>query len=166
MIARYKEHQDNVKNSREFDALSKEIEMQSLEIQLSEKKIREAQTAIENKNEFKEESKARLDDKKKDLEAKQKELEKITKETEKEEKALIKKSDKAKKGIEDRLVNAYTRIRNNYKNGMAVVKVERDSCGGCFSKIPPQRQMEIRQRKKIIVCENCGRILVDDTIDE
>lgn len=166
LIQKYTEQQNNVKNNREFEALSKEIELQKLEIQLSEKKIKETHAAIEAKKELQEESAKRIEGKKEDLEAKKKELEHIIKETSKEEKALSKMSEEAEASIEERLITAYHRVRSNYKNGLGVVTIERDACGGCFNKIPPQRQSEIAQRKKIIVCEHCGRILVDTAMQE
>jgi hypothetical protein len=161
LIKKYETQQMNVRNNREFDSLSKEMEFQTLEIQLAEKKIKEAQANIEAKKEIIEESNNRLADRKADLEHKQKELEEITQETQKDETDLMKRSEKAEKIIEERLLTAYKRIRENAVNGLAVVTVERDSCGGCFNKIPPQRQMDIKNHKKIIVCEHCGRILVD-----
>jgi len=141
--------------------------LQELEIQLGEKKIREANYKIDGSKELLTETNEKLDVFKKNLEEKKKELEKISKETEKEETTLQKKAAKIEKAIEDRLLKAYVRVRENYKNGLAVVTVERDSCGGCFGKVPPQMQMEIRQRKKILLCEHCGRILValDKDID-
>ena len=138
--------------------------MQKLENQLSDKKMEEFNRDIEAKNTLFDESKESIITKKKDLKVKKTELEKIAKETEKEETTWLKKSEKARRGVEERLVTAYKRIRSTYKNGLAVVTYERDACGGCFNKIPPQRQLEIRQRKKIIVCEHCGRILVDPVI--
>lgn len=161
MKAKYEKQLNNVKNNREYDALTKEIENQDLDIQLANKKTKEADETIKSKEEYLKKSKEVLKAKKKDLVEKNKELEKITKDTEKEEKSLLNKRKKLAKTIEERLIKAYDRIRNAYKNGMAVVKVERNSCGGCFAKVPPQRQLELGQRKKIIVCEHCGRILVD-----
>lgn len=166
LIHKYQEQQNNVKNSREYDALTKEIELQGLEMQLAEKKIKEARYAIDSKKELLTESDATIESKKKDLEIKKEELDKIIKETSKEEDKLKKLSDATKKDIEERLQKAYDRIRNNYKNGLAVVTIERNSCGGCFNKIPPQRQSEIALRKKVIVCEHCGRILVDTGMNE
>ena len=164
LIERYGKQMDNVKNNREFDALSKELELQRLEIQLSEKKIREANVQLSNKEETLVAAKERLEQKEKDLVTKKVELEKIIEKTEKEEDKLGRKSDKAKKGVEDRLVKAYDKVRTAYRNGLAVVTVQRDSCGGCFNQIPPQIQLEIGLRKKIVACEHCGRILVDDNI--
>lgn len=164
LIERYTKQLDNVKNSREYDALTKEVELQKLDIQLSEKRIREARVMIDTKVETLKETEGRYEQKKKDLDAKKVELEKIITKTEKQERKLNKEADSVRKKIEDRLLKAYDRIRTNYRNGLAVVTVERNSCGGCFNKIPPQLQLEIRQRKKILACEHCGRILVDDNI--
>jgi hypothetical protein len=161
LIKKYKEQQDNVRNNREFDSLSKEIEFQTLEIELCEKRIREFTAQIKSKKEIIESSSATLKERNGDLKNKKKELEEIIADTQKEEDALSKKSKDIEKVIEARLMNAYKRIRSNARNGLAVVSVERDACGGCFNKIPPQRQMEIKAHKKIIVCEYCGRILVD-----
>ena len=160
LIMRYKSQLDNVKNNREYDALSKEVELQDLEMQLHEKKIKELQYAIDSSKEILKETNEKLTSFNKDLTHKRKELDKIIKETEKEEATLNKKATKVEAVIEDRLIKAYRRVRGNYKNGLAVVQVERESCGGCFGKVPPQMQMEIRQRKKILLCEHCGRILV------
>lgn len=165
LILKYNKQLDNVKNNREFDALNKEIEMQKLEIQLAEKRIRESAEGIEAKKAFLEESKGAMEGKKGELEEKQKELGHIITETEKEEAQLEKEAAKQGSQIEERLLTAFNRIRKAYSNKLAVVKIDRDSCGGCFASIPPQRQQEIRQHKKIIVCENCGRVLVDPDID-
>jgi predicted nucleic acid-binding Zn-ribbon protein len=154
-----------VKNNREYDALTKEVEMQKLEMQLSNKKINDAKRDIEGKETYLNESKEILERRKKDLELKKDDLKRINTETEKEEQELIEKSKKAAEKIEPRLLTAYKRIRTTYRNGLAVVTFERRSCGGCFGKIPPQRQLEIRQRKKVILCEHCGRLLVDPNID-
>lgn len=164
-IKKYEEQQNNVRNNREFESLNKEIEFQQLEIQLSEKKIKEFKANIEQKNEIIEVAKNELEERKKDLDAKKAELDDIIAETQKEEENLQKESKKAEGQIEDRLLIAYKRIRSNARNGLAVVTIQRDSCGGCFNKIPPQRQLDIRMRKKVIVCEHCGRILVDPEID-
>ncbi len=161
-IKKYEEQQNNVKNNREYEALSKEIEIQGLDILVSEKKIKEYTFEIGNKTRVLEVAEASLVERHKDLDLKKSELDVITKETEKEEDAVMKKAAKAEKLIEERLLIAYERLRTNAKNGLAVVTVSRDSCSGCFNKIPPQRQSDIRQGKKIIVCEHCGRILVDD----
>jgi hypothetical protein len=160
LISRYEKQQNNVKNNREYDALSKEIELQKLEIQLCDKKIGDATVKIESKQAVLEETEKNIKEREKNLKNKKKELEKIIEETELEEKELQKESDKQAKKVEERLLKAYTRIRGAYKNGLAVVAVLRDACGGCYAKIPPQRQLEIRQRKRIITCEHCGRILL------
>ncbi|MBK8442594.1 MAG: hypothetical protein IPL35_03880 [Sphingobacteriales bacterium] len=165
LIDRYEKQKNNVKNSREFDALNKEIELQTLEIQLAEKKIRDANNEITSKQSYLEQSKLLIERLEKDLVLKKEELTRISAETEKEEADLRVKSEKAAKNIEERLLKAYYRIRNTYKNGMAVVMIDREACGGCFAKVPPQRQMIVKQRKKVIVCEHCGRILVDADID-
>ena len=164
MIKKYEDQQMNVRNNREYDSLSKEIEYQNLEIQLSEKRIREYQLSLDAKKLEIEKFQKILQDRKNDLEIKKNELEDIVAETEKEENDLIHKSEVNRNYIEDRLITAYTRIRKNARNGLAVVQIERDACGGCFNKIPPQHQLDIRMHKKIIVCEYCGRILVDEGI--
>lgn len=166
LTERYKKQLDNVKNNREFDALNKEIELQGLDVQLAEKRIKEAQRNIEAKKETLDSSKKRLEQKKKELDTKRIELQKILEKTEKEEEKLRKKSEKARKGIDERLLKSYDKIRTNYRNGLAVVTVMRSSCGGCFNHIPPQLQLEVTLHKKVIACEHCGRILVDDTIME
>jgi hypothetical protein len=159
-IAKYKEQQNNVRNNREYESLSKEIEFQELEIKLHDKKSKEAKIRVANKKEILDEAKERFEFRKGDLKTKQAELDEIVSETQKDEDALLKKSDDAKAKIDDRLVFAYNRLRENAKNGLAVVPVDRDSCGGCFNKIPPQRQLDIQSKKKVLVCEHCGRILV------
>jgi len=164
LIEKYNRQMDNVKNNREYDALSKELELQKLEIQLSEKKIRESKKSLEANDETLKAAVARYEGKQKDLEIKKVELEKIQEKTEKEEEKLLRKVERYRKKIEDRLLKAYDRVRASYRNRLAVVTVKRNSCGGCFNKIPPQLQMEIGNRKKIIACEHCGRILVDDDI--
>jgi len=161
LITKYKEQQMNVRNNREYDSLTKELEFQELEIELSEKKIKEAIFRVEKLNEDVASSSEQLKIRKEDLDAKKDELTEIVTETEKEEQELIVKSKEHEKKIEDRLLTAYKRIRGNARNGLAVVHIERDACGGCFNKIPPQHQLDIRMHKKIIVCEYCGRILVD-----
>ena len=158
-IAKYKERQDNVRNNREFESLAKEIEFQELEIKLNEKRSKEGKIRIEGKKEIFTEASDRLTERKADLTIKKAELDAIVKETQKDEDRLIKSSDDAKKQIEERLLVAYTRLRMNAKNGLAVVPILRDSCGGCFNKIPPQRQLDIVTKKKILVCEHCGRFL-------
>ena len=165
LIAKYTEQQNNVRNSREFDSLTKEIEFQGLEIELAEKHIGQFKAEIKTKEEEIVAAKKRLEERSKDLEEKRKELNSITSETAKEEEALHAKAESISQMIEKRLLNAFQRIRKNARNGLAVVMVERDACGGCFNKIPPQRQMDIASRKKIIVCEYCGRILVDADIN-
>ncbi len=163
-IKKYETQQNKVRNNREYDAITKEIEFQNLEIQLAEKRMKEAKAAVTLKSELLEKSKQEFEERTKDLKAKKGELDEIIAETEKEEKELLVESDAAAGKIEDRLLNAYKRIRSNTLNGLAVVTVDRDACGGCYNKIPPQRQLDIRTNKKIIVCEHCGRILVDGTI--
>ena len=162
LIKKYKKQLDNIKNNREFVSLTKEIEFQTLEIELSEKKIKESEASLIHHTEKLNEISAELSIRKSELKNKTSELEEIIKETEKEEESLIKKSDKAKKVLDDRLLNAYEKIRSNVKNGLAVVSINRDSCGGCFNRIPPQRQLDIKLHKKIIICEHCGRVLVDE----
>lgn len=159
---KYETQLNDVKNNREYDAISKEIEIQGLEVQVSEKKIKEYTFEIQNKTEVYEKALENLTERKKDLELKKAELDTITAETEKEEAAILTKANAAEKQIEERLLVAYNRLRKNAKNGLAVVTIQRDSCSGCFNQIPPQRQLDIRQRKRIIVCEHCGRILVDE----
>jgi predicted nucleic acid-binding Zn-ribbon protein len=160
-VEKYKSQQENVRNNREYDVLSKEIEFQSLEIELCEKRIRESQAAEKAKNEELERSTVALEERKQDLEAKKAELEEIVSETKQEEERLREKAKALETTIEPRLLQAFKRIRKNSRNGLGVVYVQRDACGGCFNKIPPQKQLDIRSRKKIIVCEYCGRIMVD-----
>ncbi|MDD4372940.1 MAG: C4-type zinc ribbon domain-containing protein [Bacteroidales bacterium] len=166
LIKRYEEQQQNVRNNREYDSLSKEIEFQTLEIQLSEKRIREFTDKLSELEVLLKTANEKLSDRNSDLDVKKSELNSIIEETEKDEVALIEKSKENEKLIEDRLLVAYKRIRTNARNGLAVVQIERDACGGCFNKIPPQHQLDIRMHKKIIVCEYCGRILVDHEIAE
>lgn len=161
-IKKYKERQNNVRNNREFESLNKEIEYQDLEIKLHEKRSKEAKLKIESKKEVLNEAQEKLTLRQSDLAIKQKELENIVSETQKEEDQLMAASGKAKENIEARLIQAYSRLRGNAKNGLAVVQVLRDSCGGCFNKIPPQKQSDILTKKKILVCEHCGRILVPE----
>ncbi len=163
-ILKYEKQLDNVKNNREFDALTKEVELQKLEIQLSQKKIREANIARDTKKEALDVIATKLNQRNKDVENKKVELSKIIEKTEKEEAKLLKESDKARKDIEDRLLVSYDKIRKTYRNGLAVVTVARGACGGCFNRIPPQLQIEIGVMKKIIACEHCGRVLVDESI--
>lgn len=165
-IKKYESQLNEVKNNREYDAITKEIEIQGLEIQVCEKKIREHEFEIRNKTEIYEKTQGDLEERKKDLAVKQEELDTITSETQKDEDTLLQKAEEAESTIEERLLIAYTRLRNNAKNGLAVVTIDRDSCSGCHNQIPPQRQLDIRQRKKIIVCEHCGRILVDEAFVE
>lgn len=166
LIKKYEKQLEDVKNNREYDALTKEVEIQNLDIQVSEKKIREHGFEITSKTEIYEQALANIEARKGDLEVKKNELATITSETEKEEQALLKKAEKAQTTIEDRLLIAYNRLRSNAVNGLAVVTIDRDSCSGCFNQIPPQRQLDIRQRKKVIVCEHCGRILVDEALTQ
>lgn len=163
-IKKYEAQLNEVKNNREYEAISKEIEIQGLDIQVSEKKIKEFGFEITTKTEVYEKAVADLEGRKKDLEQKKSELDVITAETQKEEEELNAKAIKAETKIDERLLVAYHRLRGNAKNGLAVVTIQRDSCSGCFNQIPPQRQLDIRQHKKIIVCEHCGRILVDEAI--
>jgi len=163
-IKKYKKQQENVRNNREFDALSKEIEYQELEIELAEKHIKEFYAQTEHKKETLENANEKLEEKQKHLEHKKSELDQILKETEKEEKALAKESDKLKDKIEERLVKAYERIRTSVKNGLAVVTIERGASGGSFFTIPPQVQVEIAARRKIMTDEHSGRILVDQEL--
>jgi predicted nucleic acid-binding Zn-ribbon protein len=158
-ISKYKEQQNNVRNNREYDSLSKEIEFQELEIKLHEKKSKEAKFKVDSKQEVFENAKIQLEFRTNDLATKKAELDAIIAETQVDEDRLLKSSENAKKNIEERLLFAYDRLRTNAKNGLAVVPVDRDSCGGCFNKIPAQRQLDIEMKKKIIVCEHCGRIL-------
>jgi hypothetical protein len=169
LLKKYEKQSENVKNNREFEAINKEIEMQGLEIKLAEKHIKDAGEELVEKGEILEKVKKSIGVKEKNLEHKKTELDKIIADTDKEEKQLRGKVGEARQNVEERLLISFDRIRNSYRNGLAVVPIVRESCGGCFNTIPPQRQSEIKQRKKIIVCENCGRILVDsdlnDTVD-
>ena len=164
LIERYMTQLKTVKNNREFDALNKEIEYQKLEIQLSEKRIREALIEVEKRKEVLEEAEAKLKQIDKNLDDKKKELEAIIKKTEKEEAKLLKETEKARKQIDERLLKAYDKIRTSYRNGMAVVTIQRDACGGCYNMVPPQLQIEVGLAKRVVVCENCGRILVDEEL--
>lgn len=163
-IKKYTEQQKNVRNNREFNSLSKEVEYQELEIELAEKHIREFKLQIEQKNEVIEQTRERVNERESHLTHKKGELDEILAETEKEEKALIGKSEEFEKNIEERLVGAYKRIRQSVKNGLAVVPIERGASGGSFFTIPPQVQMEIASRRKIITDEHSGRILVDEQL--
>ncbi|MEG3659808.1 C4-type zinc ribbon domain-containing protein [Arenibacter palladensis] len=166
LIKKYAEQQKNVRNSREFNSLTKEVEFQELEIQLAEKNIKEFKAQIEQKKEVIAATKERLTERESHLKHKKSELNAILAETEKEEKALLKKSEEYQSQIEERLVKAYNRIRSNVKNGLAVVPIERGASGGSFFTIPPQVQVEIASRKKIISDEHSGRILVDPVLAE
>ena len=165
-LAKYEKQSDNVKNSREFEALNKEIEMMQLENKLAEKHIRDANEELSEKARALEISKKQIAVKEGVLNHKKSELEKIIAETEIEEVELVKLSTDARGTVDERLLYSYDRIRRNYRNGLAVVAVERDACGGCYNSIPPQRQSEIRLHKKIVVCENCGRILIDTDLND
>jgi hypothetical protein len=166
LIKKYEKQQDNVKNNREFEAINKEMEMQELEVKLNEKHVKDATYEQKDRMNARIKTEEKIADVESALKIKRKELEKITADTEKEEKLLSAKSDEAKEKVDPRLLSAYDRIRTSYRNGLAVVPIVRDSCGGCFNVIPPQRQSEIRQHKKIIVCEHCGRILVDSDMND
>lgn len=160
MIVKYTEQQNNVRNNREFDAIGKEIEYQELQNQLCEKHIREYTAALKVKKQALEDAEAVKAERSVDLAAKREELDSIDAETAKDVEALRAEEEKAREVIDERILTAYNRIRSNVRNGLAVVSVKRDACGGCYNRIPPQRQSEIRQGKKIIICEYCGRILV------
>ena len=160
-LENYKNQLDNVRNNREYDMINKEIEYQNLEIQLAEKRINEAKVAEKNKNELIEKSKDELDNRCQDLEVKKNELDEIVIETKAEEDKLRDRAKALELTIEPRILQAFKRIRKNSRNGLGIVYVQRDACGGCFAKIPPQRQLDVRMRKKVIVCEYCGRILID-----
>lgn len=161
LIEKYEQQQMNVRNNREYDAITKEIELQDLEIQIAQKKIKEGQLAVEAKQQTIATTQGAMDERKKDLENKKKELDVIISETELEEEKLRKDWEKAVLNIETRLLRSYEKVRENSTNGLAVVTVKRDACGGCFNMVPPQRQADIREKKKVIVCEHCGRILAD-----
>ena len=160
-LARYKSQLELVKNNRQYDTLSKEIEFQELEIELCNKKIREAQARIAEKSEELQQNQALIDMRNEDLEVKKRELDEIMEETRAEEERLKDKAHSMEEKIEPRLLSSFKRIRKNARNGLGIVYVQRDACGGCFNKIPPQRQLDIKMHKKIIVCEYCGRILID-----
>lgn len=166
LIKKYEKQSENVKNNREFEAINKEIEMQQLEEKLCEKHIKDATEEIAEKAKQLDFAKKAVATKETNLNGKKAELEKIINETEKEEKSYNKEAAAARELVDERLILSYDRIRKNYRNGLAVVPVERDSCGGCFHAIPPQKQSEIKLRKKVMVCENCGRILVDSDLNE
>lgn len=168
-VKKYEKQSENVKNNREFEAINKEIEMQQLEMKLAEKHIKDANEELAEKVRALDNAKKQITAKEGVLNHKKAELEKIIADTEKEEKQYSEISEEARSHIDERLLYSYDRIRKSYRNGLAVVPVERDACGGCYNSIPPQKQSEIRQHKKVMVCENCGRILVDrdlhDSID-
>jgi uncharacterized protein len=165
-VLRYEKQLDDVKNNREFESLTKQIENQKLDIQLAEKRMKDAKVLLTTKQESLAEIEVKLDNKKKMLDTKKVELEKIIEKTEKDEEKLNKKSTKAREKIESRLLAAYDKIRGTYRNGLAVVTVQRDACGGCYNFIPPQVKLEISLNNKIIACEHCGRVLVDEFILE
>ena len=161
LIKKYKKQLDNIKNNREFTSLTKEVEFQTLEIELAEKKIKDSDFRLDNQNDIVKLIKADRKDKNTELKLKQDELDSIVKETEKDEKSLLRKSTNAQKSIDENLLSIYQRIRDKVQNGMAVVSIERNACGGCFNTIPPQKQLDISMHKDIVFCEHCGRILVD-----
>ena len=161
LLARYKEQLHDVRNNREYDSLSKEIEYQELDIQVQQKRIREAQAKIEDVQQQRQTALASLDERRGALELKKSELDEIINETRAEEEKLREKAKTLELQIEPRLLAAFKRIRKASRNGLGIMYVQRDACGGCFNKIPPQRQLDIRSRKKIIVCEYCGRIMID-----
>jgi Zn-ribbon protein, possibly nucleic acid-binding len=164
LIEKYKVQQENVRNNKEFDFLSKEMEFQSLEIELCEKRIREFTAQSKTKSEELAASSEVLQEKKADLESKKSELDDIIAETKQDEERLRNKAKKLETNIEVRLLTAFKRIRKNARNGLAIVPIQRDACGGCFNKIPPQKQMDVKMRKKIIVCEYCGRVMIDSEL--
>ena len=160
----YQQHLENVSNNREYDTLCKEIEFQNLEIELCQKRIRETNNEMRRKEESLRQSEQLLDERCQDLDLKKNELDEIVAETKAEEEKLREKSKALEVLIEPRLLQAFKRIRKNSRNGLGIVYVQRDACGGCFAKIPPQRQLDVRMRKKVIVCEYCGRILIDSEL--
>ncbi len=164
LVKKYEKQSENVKNNREFEAINKEIEMQQLEVKLCEKHIKDANEEIAEKAESLEKANKAIAAKEGVLTNKKAELEKIIAHNEKDEKHFNKLAAEARDHVDPRLFTSYEKIRRSYRNGLAVVAVERDACGGCFNAIPPQKQSEIRQRKKIMICENCGRILVDSDL--
>ena len=166
MVKKYEAQSENVKNNREVEAINSEIEMQQLESKLAEKNIREANNELSDKVKVLEDLKKKIASKDSIKNEKKGELDKIIAETEKEETVLTADIDAQRESMNERLLYSFDRIRNNYRNGLAVVPVERDACGGCYNSIPPQIQSEIRQRKKVMVCENCGRILIDDELND
>jgi len=162
LVKKYESQQNNVKNNREYDSITKEIEYQNLEVELAEKRIKEHNADVKERKVQLENAKILLAERTQDLANKKKELEEIISETSKEEKELVNESTALAAQLDERMFRAYQRVRSNARNGLAVVTVRRDACGGCFNKIPPQRQLDICLSKKIIVCEYCGRILVDE----
>ncbi|HPD64030.1 MAG TPA: C4-type zinc ribbon domain-containing protein [Bacteroidia bacterium] len=166
LLLRYESQQMHVKNNREYVAISKEMELQKLEIMAAEKRIKEIKAEITEKEQSIEQYQQDLQEKKKDLVEKERELSEIIAETEKEEEEILRMREQATKEIEERLLKAYNKIRATYLNKLAVVPIERDACGGCFSQVPPQRQLDVRLHLKIIACENCGRILIDHDLAE
>ena len=160
-VKKYEQQQMEVRNNREYEAITKEVEFQKLNVELFEKRIREYSNDVENRKVMLENLQAKYNERKLDLEAKRNELDSIISETKAEEDQLKADTENISRNIEERLLTAYKRLRKNAHNGVAVATVERDACGGCFNKIPPQRQLDIKSHKKIIVCEYCGRILVD-----
>lgn len=166
LVKKYEKQSEAVKNSREFEAINKEMEMQQLEGKLAEKHIRDANEELSEKAKNLEFANKQIANKESVLNNKKGDLEKIIAETEKEEGHFNDLAADARKGMDERLLYSYDRIRKSYRNGLAVVPVDRDACGGCYNAIPPQKQSEIKQRKKVMVCENCGRILVDDELND
>jgi predicted nucleic acid-binding Zn-ribbon protein len=164
LVKKYEKQSENVKNNREFEAITKEMELQNLEVKLAEKHIKDANEEIADKARLLENAKKAVSNKEGVLKHKKGELEKIITDTENEENEFQATATAAREKVESRLLASYERIRKSYRNGLAIVPVLRDACGGCFNAIPPQRQSEIRQRKKIIICENCGRILIDEDL--
>ena len=165
LLKKYEKQSDNVKNNREYEAINKEIENQTLDMKLAERHIKDANEEIADKARILDAAKKNIATKEGNLKVKKGELDKIVAETEKEEKECRAVSEKARAAVDARLLTSFDRIRKNFRNGLAVVSIVRDACGGCFNAIPPQRQSEIRQHKKIIVCENCGRVLVDEEMN-
>ena len=160
-VKKYNEQLDDVQNNREYDTLKKEIEFQTLEIELCNKKIREAATKVEERKSDLKRAEEQIDARKQALEEKKNELDEIIEETRAEEERLRDKAKDLEMKVEPRLLTSFKRIRKNARNGLGIVYVQRDACGGCFNKIPPQRQLDIKMHKKIIVCEYCGRIMID-----
>lgn len=166
LIAKYEKQSENVKNNREFEAINKEIEMQQLEEKLAEKHIRDTNEEMGEKITALDKAKKAIEAKDGSLKTKKDELEKIIATTEKEEKHYNKTAAEARANVEPRILTSYEKIRKSYRNGLSVVPIVREACGGCFYSIPPQKQSEVRQRKKVIICENCGRVLVDEELHD